>query len=598
MDAAGGVGAAVTQRRGLLASLVTELLRCTVAERRSGGRGGDERGAGAAGAQRRRRRHCPLTRLCSPLVDDATNTFCRLRSRSSASSPLHSSSLSLPQILPSLLCAAAMRLQHDHAGGSSLVSSLTRGQRPYQVALVALLVCFVGYASWVAQRESACRIDALTPRPAAAQPGPGAIGGPMAVVAPPPVCNCHCDCGRSGGGDNDESSKTSSSSSSSKTVVGRIEDGSEDLAKALVATGWRPQLSSQSYSGVPVAGAEDDPLSHMPFVRAVYPPVGPELGSTFDAKFLATPVAYGTAFVPAAAPAAPASEQAFIPRPACQKDSDVLQKYIYANQHPENCKTRQLFVRRHMPSYGLFAGLGLSSNYLFLASTLGRTLIDLSPNTYFTGNCPSNGLDCAFLPISNCTAADFSESEVCYNSGCFDSARVISIDHLSLNDYLPCSPTEFPVQRCSKDGPRPTKSLHQILPELSLAHGEQFFQGEFSRYLTRPNKRLSEFAAQQMKQLKLTDQLIGVHIRHGDKIGEGIQFPTQAYGLVIRRAVQVTGIKVTINKSKTQTSTTTTTQHKNRARNNPACTSVMSAQTEAKSSLSVRFAAVVFPFVR
>jgi len=284
----------------------------------------------------------------------------------------------------------------------------------------------------------------------------------------------------------------------------------------------------------------DGIASHRQFVRAVYPPVGPEKGSLLDPSFLDTPIAYGTSHVPEKPE--DGMPTGFVTRPACQKDSDILQNYVYANQHPTNCRTKKLFVRRHMPGYGLFAGLGLSSNYVFLAAVLGRTLIDLSPNTYFTGNCPSNNLECAFLPISNCTSADFEESEICYSQNCFESARVVSIDKMTLTDFLPCAPTEHPVQRCNTNGgPKVTRNLHQILPELGPA-GEQFFQQEFSRYITRPNARLTEYATKVMHDLGITDRLIGVHVRHGDK-QEGIQFPTEAYGLVVRRTIQVTGIK-------------------------------------------------------
>lgn len=440
----------------------------------------------------------------------------------------------------------------NNDSSSFALSHLMRGHRPYQLTIVFLLALMGWYVTVVApsyQRD--CRVGGgEQPANVRDRPAPGTVGGPMmalanAAAAATPVCNCNCKCGSG-----------SAASETSHRVMANTDGDSSSSSKAVVVSGgaagvWSAPTNVQTYSALPSIGAGTTGKdSYMSFVRAAYPPVGPELGSVLDPSFLSTPIAYGTAFVPAGDDSPiPAG---FIPRPACQKDSDILQSYIYSNQHPENCKTKKLLVRKHMPGYGLFAGLGLSSNYLFLAATLERTLVDLSPNTYFTGNCPSNGLDCAFLPVSNCTAGDYSESEVCYDRSCFDNARVISIDRLGLNDFLPLAPTEFPVHRCSKEGPHVKRTLNDILPELG-PHGEQFFQGEFSRYLTRPNKRLSAYAAEQMQKLGITDQLIGVHIRHGDKIGEGIQFPTRAYGLVVRRAIQVTGIKVSTRRHTQQT---------------------------------------------
>lgn len=355
------------------------------------------------------------------------------------------------------------------------------------------------------------------------------------VDTTPPVCNCNCNCG-------DERTTAVGGSASSKMLALRSSIPtipSSSVTDAEVAAAWAPQTHTQSYQPSPrVVAGDGDKTTYHQFARAVYPPVGPEKGSIWDGSWFDTPVAYGTHHVPARED--DGFPTGFVPRPACQKDIDALQNYIYSNQHPADCKTKKLFVRRHMPGYGLFAGLGLSSNYIFLAAVLGRTLIDLSPNTYFTGNCASNNLECAFLPVSSCTADDFTESEVCYDESCWDTARVISIDRSRLNDFLPCAPTEYPKERCQ--GPPISSSLHELVPGLTAAHGEHFFQTEFSRYLTRPNAALAEFTAARMQELGVTDQLIAVHVRHGDK-QEGIQFPTRAYSLVVRRVVQITGIK-------------------------------------------------------
>lgn len=417
---------------------------------------------------------------------------------------------------PPPLSSAMMRV-HDS-------SSLMRGHRPYQLAIVLLLVLFATYATMV-QRGCGGLEQGKSVTASQFYTAAGSPGSPMTTAPQPqqtPICQCNCQCDKQ--------------TATSHTVA------AADNSKALVVPGtWSLPTHVQSYGAVPrrISG----PWSHMQFVRSIYPPVGPEKGSSLDASYLSTPIAYGTAFVPEQ-PEEDGMPSGLTPRPACQRQIDILQNHIYKNQHPANCKTAKLFVRRHMPGYGLYAGLGLGSNYLFLASILGRTLIDLSPNTYFTGNCPSNNLECAFLPLSNCTAADFSESEVCYTDDCFSTARVISIDRKGLTDFLPCAATEYPRERCNRNGGPPiTASLRDILPELG-PHGEQFLQGEYSRYLTRPNKRLSEFAAQRMAELDLDRDTIGVHIRHGDKYSEGMLIPVQAYGLVVRRAIQITGIKV------------------------------------------------------
>lgn len=281
----------------------------------------------------------------------------------------------------------------------------------------------------------------------------------------------------------------------------------------------------------------------MQFVRAAYPPVGPEKGSLLYPHYLSTPIGYGSPLVPAVAD--DGFPPGLAPRPACQRDSDLLQNYLYDNQHPADCKTKKLLVRRHAPGYGLFAGLGFSSNMVFLSAILGRTLIDLSKNSYFAGACPSEGADCVFQPLSSCTAQDFEESEVCYEPSCWETARVISIDRARKTDFMPCAPTEWPKERCNKDGgPKIHRALRDILPQLG-PHGEQWLQQEMSRYLTRPNPTLAAFVERQMQKLQLGPDLIGVHIRHGDK-NEGIQYPIRAYGLVLRRAIQVTGIKTVL----------------------------------------------------
>lgn len=157
-------------------------------------------------------------------------------------------------------------------------------------------------------------------------------------------CQCNCNCG-------DKSVANEPASTSNKMLALRaattapITIAASAVSDAALISAWSPQYV-QTYQPVP----HRVKTSHHQFVRAAYPPVGPERGSLFDASFLDTPIAYGTPLVPQKD--RDGFPEGFVPRPACQKETDILQNYIYENQHPGDCKTKKLFVRRHLPGYG------------------------------------------------------------------------------------------------------------------------------------------------------------------------------------------------------------------------------------------------------
>jgi hypothetical protein len=452
---------------------------------------------------------------------------------------------------------------------SSLRHEVRHGPRAYQATILFLLVSF---GSYIVSSQPGMRIDdAHRMRTVEESHAFNArVGdGPSGVDAQGRRCECAGDANRasalatssSDAGLDAENSKQRSAQLLARTTSLLAVEGEEgDVAstarlaaaiavclKGVTSAGVDQSIVPRLQYGVVPTVTPDG--SYMQFVRAAYPPVGPEIGSPLFGDYFETPISYGSPTSPAvilsghAASAAAALTVSQPLRPACQRDTDLLQSFIYANQHPTDCRTARLFVRRYMPLYGLFAGLGHGANYIFLATIVGRTLVDLSANTYFTGNCAKNNAECAFLPVTSCTEHDFEEEEVCYTKACFETARVISLDRTILNDYLPCAPTEFPHGRCNLyGGPLITRSLHQLIPSLK-AHGEQWLQQEFSRFQTRPNPALASYTANEMRQHALTAEIIGVHIRHGDK-QEGMQFPTAAYALVVKRAIQITGIKV------------------------------------------------------
>jgi hypothetical protein len=139
-----------------------------------------------------------------------------------------------------------------------------------------------------------------------------------------------------------------------------------------------------------------------------------------------------------------------LPRPVCQANSDLFQRFLQAKQFPSDCRTVPILLRRRMepPTHGFYDGLRYA-NHMQHATLAGRVYIDASENAYLSDICPSKNLECLFRPITSCSMRDIDEEEICYEPSCFATARVVSFDQLrqpsatdaETNKYAHCEDT-------------------------------------------------------------------------------------------------------------------------------------------------------------
>lgn len=219
------------------------------------------------------------------------------------------------------------------------------------------------------------------------------------------------------------------------------------------------------------------------------------------------------------------------------RDAEKFQAWIHARQHPTNCQNARIYDMAAHP-YGFGSQLHVHASSLLEALAGGYVFLSQWQSHYINQHrCPSQTMDCLFLPFTQCTTAHAlaakarsppqlkcSDNVVNYNP-----ARDGENQENTTGRFLDCQyanrKTDAPYtsQWWFEHSPyRAREGLETLrqLAQLEGDYGVAFYNREAIRYITRPNEGLIRFVRQLRRDIpgmpSDMSAVVGVHVRRGD----------------------------------------------------------------------------------
>lgn len=231
----------------------------------------------------------------------------------------------------------------------------------------------------------------------------------------------------------------------------------------------------------------------------------------------------------------------------------AAQKAIWAHQNPADCAAAKFVIVKDIPVSGIGSTLHVLSAIFGHAMSVGRVVllapngiwwVDLTDAARDGGYCrgANNTLDtCYFHPLSKCTLVD---------AGVTTHGQLASLPRMA--SCNPATDADKKVVRagfdytwptsCNRDGPFP---FHDLLAKSHIKRDRWYYwwRAQAVAYIVRPNERtLGEIARRRAAHLRTVSGgkfksaavppqvgSISVHVRHGDKIIEGVLAPDVDY---------------------------------------------------------------------